>query len=155
MDLGPSRSRSTGMNRSDRATSPLRTDSPRRFGKWTGTSREAHHRAHGTRAARGNSVLIAAPRRGVQPSSVRQPKMRSGGPAKPSPFNSATCPMPTKRRRSSWTDVIHINPLLYLFGFRVSDVVLEGGQQYLVITRRNLEDRHGRIARESRLSLIR
>jgi hypothetical protein len=36
------------------------------------------------------------------------------------------------------TDMIHINPLLYLFGFRVFDVVLEGGQQYLVITRRNL-----------------
>src|SRR5260221_500242 len=46
--------------------------------------------------------------------------------------------MATKRRRSSWTDMIHINPLLYLFGFRVFDVVLEGGQQYLVITRRNL-----------------
>src|ERR1700730_12644072 len=27
-------------------------------------------------------------------------------------FNSATCPMATNRRRSSWTDMIHINPLL-------------------------------------------
>src|SRR5260221_3321506 len=46
--------------------------------------------------------------------------------------------MATKRRRSSWTDMIHINPLLSLFGIRVFDVVLEGDQQYLVITRRNL-----------------
>jgi len=36
------------------------------------------------------------------------------------------------------TDMLHINPLLYLFGFLVFDVVLEGGQQYLVVTRRRL-----------------
>ena len=35
--------------------------------------------------------------------SARQPKMRSAGPAKPSPFSSATRPMAIKSRLSSWS----------------------------------------------------